>query len=75
MFLLLANFIPQVRRQKLIEKVIIGMILSGIFCVSNGNYFLREQIRLNSPILTQFHDDILNEELIVVEEFCFVSVE
>lgn len=65
----LADLVPEIGREELIEQVEVRMISGGILTGPDGDDLLREEVGLDTPILPQPHDHVLNEVLVVVEEF------
>lgn len=71
----LSDFVPEVGREELIEQVKVRMISGAVLTSPDGDDLLREEVGLNAPILPQPHNHVLNEVLVVVEEFRLVGIE
>lgn len=65
---LLPNLATEVGREELVEQAETGVVLA-LRCISDPYDFLRQQIGLNAPVLSQLQDHVLDEVLVAVEEF------
>lgn len=70
---LVADFALQEGREKLVKDIEIrglARLLSKLYSLPHldGNYLLCKQVGLNAPILSQLHDGILNELLVVAQQ-------
>ena len=69
MLVLLADLVPEVGGEELVEEVEVREIPGAVVTGRDGDDLLGEKVGLDVPVLAQPHDQVFDEVLVVVEQF------
>lgn len=69
MLVLLADLVPEVGGEELVEEVEVREIPGAVVTGPDGDDLLGEKVGLDAPVLAQPHDQVFDEVLVVVEQF------